>query len=268
MVVDAVLYIFVAWYLDAIVPGNGPPRSIAFPLKKLFSSAKRGYASITGEDMESGIVRDGDREDERELMQSRAVGVSIRNISKQYRSEDRAALTTVSLDLYAGQIFGLLGHNGAGKTTLHSIITGLIQPSSGKVFVEGKDLSDENVSLGAGGGGRAEGSAPGSPQISCSLPRPPKARDELREALGICPQHDILYDRLTVQEHLKLFADIKGGVFIGDFRHGISFSVPTTSPSSSPISFQACRQATPARPSQPSSEKLTWRKRRPSSQKA
>lgn len=147
MLGDTVLYIFIAWYLDAIVPGNGPPRSIAFPLTRLFNLAtgRHGYAGISGDDSEVGVVREGDREDEAELRQTKAIGISIRNITKQYRTGDRAALSAVSLDLYEGQIFGLLGHNGAGKTTLHSIITGLLQPSTGKILVEGKDLSDEKV---------------------------------------------------------------------------------------------------------------------------
>lgn len=34
--------------------------------------------------------------------------------------------------------------------------------------------------------------------------------DELRKILGVCPQHDILYDDLTVREHLELFATFKG----------------------------------------------------------
>jgi energy-coupling factor transporter ATP-binding protein EcfA2 len=120
---------------------------MTFPLTRLFNLAtgRHGYAGINEDDSEAGVVREGDREDEAELRQTKAVGISIRNITKKYRDGDRAALSTVSLDLYEGQIFGLLGHNGAGKTTLHSIITGLLQPSTGQIFVEGKDLSDEKV---------------------------------------------------------------------------------------------------------------------------
>ncbi len=46
----------------------------------------------------------------------------------------------LSAELYSDQIFSLLGHNGAGKTTLISIISGLIQKSSGKVKILGNDI--------------------------------------------------------------------------------------------------------------------------------
>lgn len=49
-------------------------------------------------------------------------------------------LSDVSLELYAGETLGLIGPNGAGKTTLFNIISGLATPSSGQVFLEGKDL--------------------------------------------------------------------------------------------------------------------------------
>lgn len=49
-------------------------------------------------------------------------------------------LTDVSLELRAGETLGLIGPNGAGKTTLFNIISGLATPSSGQVFLEGKDL--------------------------------------------------------------------------------------------------------------------------------
>lgn len=49
-------------------------------------------------------------------------------------------LTDVSLELHAGETLGLIGPNGAGKTTLFNLISGLATPSSGQVFLEGKDL--------------------------------------------------------------------------------------------------------------------------------
>ncbi|MBO0343648.1 ABC transporter ATP-binding protein [Roseibium limicola] len=64
--------------------------------------------------------------------------ISIRDLEKTY-SGGFQALKSVSLDINAGEVFALLGPNGAGKTTLISTICGLVQPSSGQVFIGGHD---------------------------------------------------------------------------------------------------------------------------------
>ncbi len=51
------------------------------------------------------------------------------------------AVNDVSFDVQLGEIFGLIGPNGAGKTTLFNLITGLIPPTTGKLFYEGTDIS-------------------------------------------------------------------------------------------------------------------------------
>ena len=72
----------------------------------------------------------------------------------------------------------LLGHNGAGKTTTLSMLTGLTAMTDGWAEVNGLDIETQ--------------------------------MDEIRTFLGVCPQHDILFDTLTVREHLELFASFKG----------------------------------------------------------
>ena len=52
-----------------------------------------------------------------------------------------AALSDVDVAAEAGAITGLIGPNGAGKTTLFNCITGLLQPTSGAVFLDGRDIS-------------------------------------------------------------------------------------------------------------------------------
>lgn len=61
-------------------------------------------------------------------------------ISKSYRG--RRVVNDVSLKVSRGEIVGLLGPNGAGKTTSFYIVVGLISPDSGKVLLDGKDLTD------------------------------------------------------------------------------------------------------------------------------
>ena len=65
--------------------------------------------------------------------------ISVSNLSKTYASGFKA-LKSVSLEIRRGEIFALLGPNGAGKTTLIGIICGTINPSEGKVAVDGHDI--------------------------------------------------------------------------------------------------------------------------------
>ena len=64
--------------------------------------------------------------------------VIIKNLSKTYSSK-LIALDDISLEISEGEILALLGPNGAGKTTLISTICGIVNPSSGKIFVDGFD---------------------------------------------------------------------------------------------------------------------------------
>jgi ABC-2 type transport system ATP-binding protein len=65
--------------------------------------------------------------------------ISIERVSKKYASGSQA-LKEVSLAIEKGEIFALLGPNGAGKTTLISIVCGIVNPSSGRVVVDGHDI--------------------------------------------------------------------------------------------------------------------------------
>ncbi|MCA1494518.1 ABC transporter ATP-binding protein [Sinorhizobium alkalisoli] len=65
--------------------------------------------------------------------------VSVSNLSKTYASGFQA-LKGVSLDIEEGEILALLGPNGAGKTTLISIVCGIVNPSGGRVAVNGFDV--------------------------------------------------------------------------------------------------------------------------------
>lgn len=65
--------------------------------------------------------------------------ISVENLYKKYASGFQA-LKNINLDFREGEIFALLGPNGAGKTTLISVICGIINPSQGKVTVDGHDI--------------------------------------------------------------------------------------------------------------------------------
>jgi ATP-binding cassette subfamily A (ABC1) protein 3 len=109
------------------------------------------------------------------------LGVSIQNLRRVFHTDGEAAeyvaVKDMNLDLYSGQILALLGHNGAGKTTTINMLSGMIAPSDGDAFVYGSSIRSEMAAV--------------------------------RKILGVCPQHNILFDLLTVKEHLELFAAIK-----------------------------------------------------------
>jgi lipopolysaccharide export system ATP-binding protein len=65
------------------------------------------------------------------------------NIVKKYRK--RTVVKGVSFEVTQGEIVGLLGPNGAGKTTSFYMIVGLIQPFSGKIFIDNEDITNQPV---------------------------------------------------------------------------------------------------------------------------
>lgn len=71
------------------------------------------------------------------------VALEIKNISKRF--DDKLVLDNVSFTVNKGEIFGLLGPNGAGKSTLINIMTGLLNPNSGEVTVDGHDIRKESI---------------------------------------------------------------------------------------------------------------------------
>jgi lipopolysaccharide export system ATP-binding protein len=67
-------------------------------------------------------------------------GLEVRSIAKTY--DRRAVLHDVSLDVHQGEVVGLLGPNGAGKTTCFYSVMGLVKPDSGRIFLDGEDITD------------------------------------------------------------------------------------------------------------------------------
>ena len=63
------------------------------------------------------------------------------NLTKSYSG--RTVVRGVSLDISAGEVVGLLGPNGAGKTTTFSMVVGLASPDSGRVLLDGTDVTDD-----------------------------------------------------------------------------------------------------------------------------
>ena len=102
----------------------------------------------------------------------RAVAIDVSHLSKSF--DDHKAVTDISFQVYAGEIFGLLGPNGAGKsTTLRTLIT-LLTPSDGSATVFGLDTV--------------------------------RNADEIRQLIGYVPQERAIDRFLTSREYLELLA--------------------------------------------------------------
>lgn len=111
----------------------------------------------------------------REPMDRRAA-IRICHLSKMYGNE--LVVDNLTLNLFENQITVLLGQNGAGKTTTLSMLLNMIEPSSGTAIINGFDI-------------RRHG-------------------DMARNSIGFCPQNNILFDELTIKEHIMLYSQLKG----------------------------------------------------------
>ncbi|XP_046870556.1 ATP-binding cassette sub-family A member 5 isoform X3 [Hypomesus transpacificus] len=186
LVLDCFLYLLLALYLDQVLPGEfGIRRSLLYFLKPSYWS-KRGKRYVEVSSVYEMEVNGAPGVDEPvELVSPEFRGkevIRINNIRKVYKEKDGMveALRGLTFDIYEGQITALLGHSGAGKSTLMNILCGICQPSDGSATIYGSPVAEV-----------AEGS-------------------EMKQLVGVCPQFNIIFDVLTVEEHLNIFAAIKG----------------------------------------------------------
>uniref|UniRef100_A0AAV2LBD5 ABC transporter domain-containing protein n=1 Tax=Knipowitschia caucasica TaxID=637954 RepID=A0AAV2LBD5_KNICA len=186
LLLDCVLYLLLALYLDQVLPGEfGVRRSLLYFLKPSYwSKRSRRYVEVnSGCDSEANGSTRGAVPIEPVSAEFRGKeAIRINNIRKVYKEKDCTveALRGLSFDIYEGQITALLGHSGAGKSTLMNVLCGICPSSSGTSSVYGSPPSEVS-----------------------------EAQD-LKHLLGICPQFNIIFDLLTVKEHLTTFAAIKG----------------------------------------------------------
>eukprot|EP01084_Bolivina_argentea_P195832 335847_1 len=184
MIFDTILYVLFTLYFDQIIPSRfGQTKSPFFIFFPSF-----WYSSKTHKSFKDNIININEINNSKNFEKYNQSIISpvimIRNLKKYFYSsifgggDTVKAVDNISLDLYSGQIFCLLGHNGAGKTTTISMLTGLLDTTDGNALILGNYISD--------------------------------GMKQIRKSIGICPQHDVLFDRLTVREHLELFCKLKG----------------------------------------------------------
>ncbi len=108
------------------------------------------------------------------------IAVSIKNLCREFTRQDGStnkAVNGLTVSFGFNQITSLLGHNGSGKSTTISLLTGLLNPDSGDAFIRGLSVTREMASI--------------------------------RPLLGVCPQTNVLWDLLTVSEHMELMTRIR-----------------------------------------------------------
>jgi ABC-2 type transport system ATP-binding protein len=102
--------------------------------------------------------------------------ISVRELTKLYG--DFTAVRSISFDVAAGEILGLVGPNGAGKTTTLRCLGGIIQPSAGTIAIAGHDMRSDSIAA--------------------------------KHALAFIPDEPHLFDYLSVEEHLRFIARLYG----------------------------------------------------------
>ena len=102
--------------------------------------------------------------------------IQVENVTKKYGSF--VAVNNINFEIEEGEIVGFLGPNGAGKSTTMNMITGFIEPTSGRIIVDGYDISK----------------------------KPRKAKRQI----GYMPEGVPLYSDLTVKEFVTYMAELKG----------------------------------------------------------
>lgn len=74
--------------------------------------------------------------------------IKIENLSISYEEDDggrTSVLKNISLDIKKGEYLAVLGHNGSGKSTLAKLLNMILEPDSGKIYIDGKDITDPNM---------------------------------------------------------------------------------------------------------------------------
>jgi ABC-type Na+ transport system ATPase subunit NatA len=189
LAVSFFIFVGLAWYIEQIVPNEFgrskypwfifDPRYWGFGCsRKAKVKQPRDEAPPTFDDH-----TDPDVKEEALAIYNNAVSpppaVVLKGVKKTFgRFERFVAVNRVFYGMHYGQLTAILGHNGSGKSTTFNMLTGLMNVSDGDAEIFGRSVRGDMA--------------------------------ELHASMGVCPQHDVLWDQLTAREHLELFARIKG----------------------------------------------------------
>lgn len=102
--------------------------------------------------------------------------ITVENITRKYG--EFTAVKGVSFSIAKGEIVGLLGHNGAGKTTTIKVLTGFLEPTSGRVLIDGIDIAENRLAV--------------------------------QRKIGYLPESVPLYPEMSVLHYLDYVCDLRG----------------------------------------------------------
>ncbi|XP_035969082.2 phospholipid-transporting ATPase ABCA3-like [Halichoerus grypus] len=173
LLLDAFLYGLVTWYIETVFPGRyGVPQPWYFFLMRSYWF---GEPKIRKKEEMKSCGETLNKYFEAEPT-SLVADIQIKHLHKEFG--DKVVVNNMSLNLYKGQITILLGQNGAGKTTALSLLIGMYSALfRAEVYIHGFDISKNII--------------------------------EIRKNLGFCPQHDMLFNDLTLSEHLFFYSVVK-----------------------------------------------------------
>ncbi|XP_059059591.1 phospholipid-transporting ATPase ABCA3-like, partial [Achroia grisella] len=174
MMIQSGLFMTLNCYLNYVLPGlylQGLPWHFIF---KFFG--KKVKPTVKDEEDEGMKLNETPKEYFEDTPIGVKPGIKIENVYKDFPKH--TALKGVSFTANQGEITVLLGHNGAGKTTLMSIITGMMKPTNGDVYVNGTNINSNSRVV--------------------------------NKNIGLCPQHNLFFSHLTVLQHVVFFHKLKG----------------------------------------------------------
>lgn len=189
MVVEWLVVLFVAYYIDQVtssVSGKSPMFLFDRFRKKHPSSFRRPSLRRQGSKVfvqmeKPDVSQEREKVEQLLLEPSTDYAIVCDNLKKVYPGRDgnpeKFAVRGLSLALPPGECFGMLGPNGAGKTSFISMMIGLTKPTSGTAYVQGLDIRTH--------------------------------MDGIYTSMGVCPQHDLLWETLTGREHLLFYGRLK-----------------------------------------------------------
>ncbi|KAL1210262.1 ABC transporter A family member 6 [Cardamine amara subsp. amara] len=186
IIVEWFLALIAAYYMDRVSSSAKDPFVFLKNAFKISSSQERPrlqkqVSSVLVEMDKLDVIQEREKVEQLMLEPSTSHAILCDNLKKVYPGRDgnppKLAVRGLSLAVNSGECFGILGPNGAGKTSFINMMIGLVKPTSGSAFVQGLDICND--------------------------------MDRVYTSMGVCPQHDLLWETLTGREHLLFYGRLK-----------------------------------------------------------